>query len=58
VSIKCPFNLPENSFEIEFIHNDKDAKIENVEHIEPFEITDKLSLDRHGVIFKEFIYVL
>jgi hypothetical protein len=55
--LKCPFSLPETSFEIEFLYNDKEAKVEVVEHTEPYEVGDKVVANKHGIVFKEFIYV-
>jgi hypothetical protein len=55
--LKCPFSLPESSFEIEFLYNDKEAKVEVVEHTEPYEVGDKVVANKHGIVFKEFIYV-
>jgi hypothetical protein len=55
--LKCPFSLPESSFEIEFLYNDKEAKVEVVEHTEPYEVGDKVVTNKHGIVFKEFIYV-
>ncbi len=58
MDFKSSYNLPESSFEVDFIYSDKDFKVEFLDHVEPYELSEKVSINRHGIVFKEFIYVL
>ncbi len=52
-----PFCVNESSLELEIISNFELNRPEQVEHIEPFEITDLYTPNKHGVVCKELIYV-
>lgn len=55
--INPPYNIKEDSFEIEFIHNTENFKLETLEYIEPYKLFDRISFNKYGVIFKEQITV-
>ena len=55
LGIKVPFPLCENTFDFEIIYDNKEAKVELIDQIDPFEIYDKYVVNKHGIIFREFI---
>jgi len=56
--INAPFNIKEDHFNIEFIHNTDKFLLETLEYIEPYKLNDKICFNKYGVIFKEQITVL
>jgi hypothetical protein len=52
-----PFNSAEGQFELEAVTNEPNLKIEMIEHIDPFELGDTYSVNKHGVVCQELIYV-
>lgn len=52
-----PFNSADGQFEMEVVTNEPNLKIETIELIDPFEIGDTYSVNKHGVVCQELIYV-
>jgi hypothetical protein len=57
VYLICPYSLGEGALDVEFISIASGLEIANIENIDPFEISDTFTPNKHGVLFKEFIYV-
>lgn len=57
MEINTPYVLPESSFELLILTENHNIKIESIELIEPYEVSDKYTPNRHGIVFKELIYV-
>ena len=53
-----PFNCPENSLEIEFFSDNSSINFEIIQHLETYEVFDRYVPNKHGIIFKELIYVI
>ena len=53
-----PFNCLENSLEIEFFSDNSSLNFEIILHIDTYEVYDKYLPNKHGIIFKELIYVI
>jgi hypothetical protein len=56
--INPPYNIKEDSFEIEFVHNNEKLVLETLEYMEPYRLFDRISINKYGVIFKEQITVI
>lgn len=55
--INAPFNIKEDNFSVEFLHNTEKFELETLEYIEPYKLCDKIFANKYGVIFKEQITV-
>jgi hypothetical protein len=52
-----PYALPETQFEFEIIYKSLGVvKVELIDQVEPYEVMDKLNINKHGIIFKNLIY--
>jgi hypothetical protein len=56
LSIRPPYVMPENLFELEIVYDNPNCKINILETVEPYEIMDRYMPNRHGVVFKELLY--
>ncbi len=57
LSVKPGFILAENTLEFECLYDKKEAKVEQYDHVEGYEVYDKFTPNKQGILFKEFIYV-
>ena len=52
-----PYNTNEGQLSIEVISNRENFQLEEIQHVEPVEYTDKYYQSKYGIIFKEKIVV-
>ena len=57
LSVKPGFILAENTLEFECLYEKKEVKVEQYDHLEGYEVCDKFTPNKQGILFKEFIYV-
>lgn len=61
--MRHPFNISEMPFDLDILTNipqiqkSKNLKFEIVENVDPYEISDKYIPNKHGLLFKELVYV-
>lgn len=53
-----PFNCEENSIELTIVSDKQNLHFEAIDHIESFEVKDNFVPNKHGIVFKEIIYVI
>lgn len=53
---KPKYTLKEGTVDINIIYNRKDYKIEQIENIDPYQLSDHYIPNRHCIIFREMIY--
>lgn len=58
IHIQPPFNMHESNLDIEIITQSDCLSFDILDHLDTFEITDKILPEKHGYAFKELIYVL
>lgn len=52
-----PYNTSEGSIILEVLTNKENFHLEEIQHVEPLEYSDKYFPSKYGIIFKEKIYV-
>ena len=57
MQITPPFTCPEGSVEIEFFSDNPSLNFDVIQHVDTYEVYDKYIPNKHGIIFKELIYV-
>jgi len=55
--INPPYNIRENSMEIEFLHTSENFILETLEYIEPYKLEDRFVMNKYGILFKEQVTV-
>jgi len=55
--VKPGYILAENTLEFECLYDKKEVKVEHYDHVEGYEVYDKFTSNKQGILFKEFIYV-
>ena len=53
---KCNYALKDNSIDIDIIYSNKNYKVEQMENIDYYKITNDYNVNRHNILFKELIY--
>jgi hypothetical protein len=54
--MKSQYTLKESAFDIDILSDDKLIKFELIEHIDPFEIHEKYTPNKKGIVFGYYIY--
>ena len=54
---RSEFDIQESTVNVSFLFEDAMTNMSRVELMEPIFYQDKIKPDRHGIIFKELIYV-
>jgi hypothetical protein len=57
VLINSSFDILKNEFQIEFLYSNENVKLEFLQNIEPYKITDKGKFEKNGNIFREIMIV-
>jgi hypothetical protein len=57
MQVTPPFNCPEGVIELEFFSDDSSLNFDVIQHCETYEVFDKYIPNKHGVIFRELVYV-
>ena len=56
IYMKSQYTIKEGAFDIDILSDDKLIKFELIEHIDPFEIHEKYTPNKKGIVFGYYIY--
>ena len=53
---KCNYELKENALDVDIIFSNKNYKVEQIENVDYYQLTNDYINNRHNIVFKELIY--